>query len=281
MDGSLKPYRHYREYTDEEIRDEQDEYFANDTTKNALPGLFRDRDDITYWVKDAQVELLDMEELAKLKNSDISSIMTKSDDRGKMLRTLKLMKHYGKDYKRLYKAFHNRYKLPPPLVARDINNDLYLMAGNSRMMMAMAFGYNMPVKIVKYKKAIQEGSMDTDNLMTIAIKIANMYGIRSKLRFSKSAKNKADYDWQGDVITLDPKPKNILDFVESVLHEIDHAKMRYKYGPNKYELLYTRAGQMMVDKGKDFYWDNPFEKQAEDFAKKNAKKIYKKLNLKK
>ena len=121
MDGSLKPYKYYREYTDEEIRDEQDEYFANDKTKNALPGLFRDRDDITYWVKDAQVELLDMEELSKLKNSDISSIMTKSSDRGKMLRTLNLMKHYGKDYKRLYKAFHNRYKLPPPLIARDLS----------------------------------------------------------------------------------------------------------------------------------------------------------------
>ena len=69
VDGTLKPYRHYREYTDEEIRDEQDEYFANDSTKNALPGLFKDRDDITYWVKDAQVELLDMEELMRLKNS--------------------------------------------------------------------------------------------------------------------------------------------------------------------------------------------------------------------
>ena len=148
-------------------------------------------------------------------------------------------------------------------------------------MMGVSLGYNVPVKIIPYKKEIvKESKVNKNDLMTIAIKVANIYGIKSKLRFSKSAKNKADYDWQDDIITLDPKPKNILDFIESVLHEIDHAKMRYKYGPDKYELLYTKAGQMMVDKGKDFYWDNPFEKQAEKFAKQNAKKIYKKLNFK-
>jgi len=36
----------------------------------------------------------------------------------------------------------------------------------------------------------------------------------------------------------------------------------------------------MVDKGKDFYWDNPFEKQAEDFAKREGKKVLKMLNKK-
>jgi hypothetical protein len=279
VDGSLKPYRHYREYTDEEIRDEQDEYFANDKTKNALPGLFRDRDDITYWVKDAQVELLDMEELAKLKNSDISSIMTKSSDRGKMLRTLNLMKHYGKDYKRLYKAFHNRYKLPPPLVARDINDDLYLMAGNSRMMMAMAFGFNMPVKIVKYKKTIQENVMDKNNLLKIAKFIIRKHNLKSKVNFSKKSNDRGRYDWQDDIITLAPNPKNMLDFVESVLHEVDHAVMRKKMGSDEYEWKYTKAGQIALDKGKDFYWDNPFEKQAEKYARVNGKKWLKKISV--
>ena len=30
VDGTLKPYRSYRQYTDAEIKSEQDEYFAND-----------------------------------------------------------------------------------------------------------------------------------------------------------------------------------------------------------------------------------------------------------
>lgn len=279
MDGSLKPYRHYREYTDEEIRDEQDEYFANDSTKNALPGLFKDRDDITYWVKDAQVELLDMEELMKLKNSDVSSIVSRPNDKSRMLMALKLMKHYGKDYKRLYKAYHNRFKLPPPLVARDVNNDLYLMAGNSRMMMAIAFGYNMPVKIIKYKKTIYEASMGNDKLLKVAKFIIRKHNLKSKVKFSKKSNDKGRYDWQADIITLAPNPKSMLDFVESVLHEVDHAMMRKKLGADDYEWKYTRAGQIALDNGKDFYWDNPFEKQAEKYAKKNAKKYIKKLSF--
>ncbi len=281
MDGGLKPYRHYRKYTEEEIKSEFEEYFDNPPTKKALPGIFGDKEDMEYHIKDSRLELLDMNELQSLINSDISEILSEPTQKARMLKTLRLMNEYDKNYRRLFYAFGNLEKLPPPLVVRDKNNDLYLLAGNSRMMMGAAFGYNMPVKIINYtKEIVKESKVNQNDLMTIAIKVANIYGIKSKLRFSKSAKNKADYDWQDDIITLDPKPKNILDFIESVLHEIDHAKMRYKYGPDKYELLYTKAGQMMVDKGKDFYWDNPFEKQAEKFAKQNAKKIYKKLNFK-
>ena len=280
VDGTLKPYRNYREYTPEEIRDEQDEYFANDATKKALPKLFRDRDDVTYWVKDAKLELLDLEELQRLNNSDIGEILTEPTQKARMLSTLRLMKQYGKNYRRLFAAFKKNTKLPPPLVVRDKNLDLYLLAGNSRLMMAAAFGFNMPVKIIKFKKEIvKEAKFKKDELLKVAIRIANMFGVRSKLRFQAGTGNKADYDWMKDIITLDPYPDNMLDFIESVLHEIDHARMRRKYGPNKYEQEYTIAGQLMVDKGKDFYWDNPFEKQAEDFAKRNSKKIYKKLNF--
>ena len=282
VDGTLKPYRNYREYTPEEIRDEQDEYFANDVTKKALPKLFRDRDDVTYWVKDAKLELLDRNELDSLINSDIAEILSEPTQKARMLSTLRLMKEYGKNYRRLFAAFKKGYKLPPPLVVRDKNGDLYLLAGNSRLMMAAAMGYNMPVKIIKFKKEIvKEAKFKKDDLLKVAIRIAGMFGIRSKLRFQAGTGNKADYDWMKDIITLDPNPDDMLDFIESVLHEIDHARMRKKYGPNKYEQEYTIAGQLMVDKGKDFYWDNPFEKQAEDFAKRNAKKIYKKLNFSK
>ena len=53
--------------------------------------------------------------------------------------------------------------------------------------------------------------------------------------------------------------------------------MRKKLGADGYEETYTIAGQKMVDKGKDFYWDNPFEKQAEKYAEKNSKKYMKKI----
>jgi len=242
--------------------------------------MFGDREDMEYWIKDSKLELLDLKELKSLYNTDVGEILTEPTRKTRMLRTLRLMKKYDKNYRRLFSAFGNFEKLPPPLVVRDKNNDLYLLAGNSRLMMGVAFGYNVPVKIIKYSKVImKENKLKKQELMSTAIKIALMYGVRSKLRFKSGTGNKADYDWVKDIITLDPNPDNMLDFIESVLHEIDHALMRRKYGANKYEQEYTIAGQMMVDKGKDFYWDNPFEKQAEDFAKRNSKKIYKKLNF--
>ena len=229
VDGPLKAYRHYREYTKDEIRSEQDEYFENDATKKALPNLFRDRDDVTYHVKDAPLELLDRGELNRLQNSDAKEILSEPTQKARMLATLRLMKHYGKNYKSLYRAFAKREKLPPPLVVRDKNDDLYLLAGNSRIMMAIAFGFNMPVKSLKFsKKIVRERKYKRTDLLTIAIKIANMYGVRSKLRFKSGTGNKADYDWVKDIITLDPKPDNIWLIKGKIFTGTTHLKNKLK-----------------------------------------------------
>ena len=74
------------------------------------------------------------------------------------------------------------------------------------------------------------------------------------------------------------KDLNIAFFGGSHVHSKILKKCK-KLGANGYEEAYTRAGQMMVDKGKDFYWDNPFEVQAEKYAEKNVKKYIKKLNF--
>jgi len=254
VDGSLKPYRNYRQYTNAEIRDEQDEYFANDHTKHAAPGLFRDRDDITYWVKDSDLELLDIDELKRLKNSDIQRVLAIDTSSKRLAMSLELMKNYGKDYERLARAFTNNEQLPPPLVIRDKNNTLWLMAGNSRLIMAAALGYNMPVKVVKYKQELKiEGvNMDKLAMADIAKKLIKIHNLRTAVKFDKS-NNKADYDWDGDVINVDPSPNSLKDFIHSVLHEIDHAMMRKRLGAKGYEWEYTQAGMEMVEKGKDFY----------------------------
>ena len=54
--------------------------------------------------------------------------------------------------------------------------------------------------------------------------------------------------------------------------------MRKKMGSDEYEWKYTKAGQIALDKGKDFYWDNPFERQAEKYARVNGKKWLKKIS---
>ena len=348
MDGALKPYRHFRKYTEEEIKSEFGEYFDNQKARKTLPKLFGDKEDMEYHIKDSRLELLDMEELRSLKNSDTKEILSEPTQKARMLRTLRLMKSYDKNYKRLFYGFSKLEKLPPPLVVRDKNNDLYLLAGNSRLIMGISLGYNVPVKIIPYSKEmvkesvnekvnhdikqiykllikygqsakdaaqmmkkhwkyvskkygnsgprgmataliglhalgeriVKEEKLNKDVLIDIASKIIKLHNLKSKIKFSKSSGNKADYDWVDDVITLMPNPKNTLDFIESVLHEVDHAVMRKKYGAAKYEQLYTKAGELMIQKGKDFYWDNPFEVQARKYEK-NAKKYIKKLNLKK
>ena len=120
--------------------------------------------------------------------------------------------------------------------------------------------------------------MDKNNLLKIAKFIIRKHNLKSKVNFSKKSNDRGRYDWQDDIITLAPNPKNMLDFVESVLHEVDHAVMRKKMGSDEYEWKYTKAGQIALDKGKDFYWDNPFEKQAEKYARVNGKKWLKKIS---
>lgn len=279
VDGSLKSYRHFREYTDSEIRDEQDEYFDNDHTKESAPGLFRDRDDITYWIKDSKVELLDMSELMSLKNSDIDEILKYNKKDIRLKAAIKLAKHYGKDYQSILSAFRNNYKLPPPLVIRDKNNSLYLMSGNTRMILSVALGFNMPVKVVKYKQELKTENfkLNKSKMIDVAKWLVKQHRLKSKVEISRSSSLRGNYNWDTDTIIIDNKPSDVLDFVETVLHEIDHALMRKKLGANKYEIQYTTAGQEAVDRGKDFHDDNPFEIQAEKYAEKNGKKWLKKI----
>ena len=103
------------------------------------------------------------------------------------------------------------------------------------------------------------------------------YGLRSKVKFGKvKGQNEADYDWVNDVINLKRSYPNVKEFVVSVLHEIDHAKMRYKMGVKKYEHEYTMAGQTAVENGGDFHDDNFFEEQAEKWAQKEYRKVWSK-----
>ena len=76
------------------------------------------------------------------------------------------------------------------------------------------------------------------------------YGLRSKVKFGKvKGQNEADYDWVKDVINLKRSYPNVKEFIVSVLHEIDHAKMRKKMGVRKYEWEYIKAGEEAEAKG--------------------------------
>ena len=101
--------------------------------------------------------------------------------------------------------------------------------------------------------------------------LVKQYKLKSKIKF-KAGSTKADYDWTKDIIYLRTSYSSIKDFLITVLHEIDHAKDAYRMGKRKYEDEYQKAGDIAVNKGKDFHDDNSFEKKAENWAKSEVKK---------
>ena len=102
-----------------------------------------------------------------------------------------------------------------------------------------------------------------------AEQLVKAYRLRSKVRFGKvSGGNKADYDWNKDIINLKKSYRSVKEFIITVLHEIDHANDRKTMGARKYEKEYQKAGDIAVNKGRDFHDDNSFEEKAEKWARK-------------
>ena len=103
----------------------------------------------------------------------------------------------------------------------------------------------------------------------IASQLVKGYGLRSKIKIGNvRGGNKADYDWVKDIINLKKSYSSVKEFIITVLHEIDHAKMRKKMGAKKYEWEYVKAGEEAEAKGRDFHDDNKYEEQAEEWARK-------------
>ena len=109
-----------------------------------------------------------------------------------------------------------------------------------------------------------------------AEQLVKAYRLRSKVRFGKvSGGNKADYDWNKDIINLKKSYSSVKEFIITVLHEIDHANDRKTMGARKYEKEYQKAGDIAVNKGRDFHDDNSFEEKAEEWARKEYSRKWK------
>ena len=103
----------------------------------------------------------------------------------------------------------------------------------------------------------------------IATQLVKDYGLRSKVKFGNiKGGNKGNYDWNRDIINLKKSYRSVKEFIITVLHEIDHAKDRKRMGARNYEKEYQKAGDIAVNKGRDFHDDNAFEEKAEKWARK-------------
>jgi hypothetical protein len=148
----LAHYKYFRPYNHTEIENEIDEYFKNEYTKSKLPKMWKDRDDGRSMIKTSSYEFFSEDELRSIMNTDVGEIL---DSENKMERAIELAKDYGKDYKRIIDGIKKKVEFPPPLVVKDSKDKLYLLGGNSRLMLGVAMGYNFPVKVISWSKEIQ------------------------------------------------------------------------------------------------------------------------------
>jgi len=144
----LKVYLHVRDFTDEELAEEVEEYFDNEKTFRAFPDLAEDRKQLIKMIKDADEEVLTTDELLQLTNSDVGDIL-KSDNPKQLL--VKIAKENQKDLPRLKKALSGKQDLPMPIVIKHPDG-YYLMAGNTRLSLLAVKGYTIPVKVLVYDK---------------------------------------------------------------------------------------------------------------------------------
>ena len=112
----------------------------------------------------------------------------------------------------------------------------------------------------------------------IAVELVKKAGLKSKVEFTNTGGNKADYNVEKDTIRIKPTSR-FKDFLVTVFHEIDHAKDAQKMGKEKYKRAYEMAMNIAVDKGGDAHDDNYYEKKAEKYGRKMAKD-YLKINRK-
>jgi len=157
VDHKSSKVRKVRDYTDKEYEEETGEYFENDFTKNLAPNAFKDKGDMIEKMRAAKPQFLSSEELESINNCDAGEILNSTDglvgdEAKKAMMSLGKEKaeYYGKDWDRIGDAIENNDPVPSPMVLRDKNGDMSLLAGNTRLMSYTAHGKNIPVKIIDY-----------------------------------------------------------------------------------------------------------------------------------
>ena len=108
--------------------------------------------------------------------------------------------------------------------------------------------------------------------LEVAAGIIKKYGLKSKVKFG-SGKDYADYKPETDTIYLRKSYPSVKEFLITILHEIKHALDAKRLGTKKFIKKYTQAGTMAAYDGLDPHDDNKWEEKAEDFAKRELKKI--------
>ena len=97
----------------------------------------------------------------------------------------------------------------------------------------------------------------------------------------KSMKSHAHFEVETGTLLLSTKyktikPRQVKEFLITIIHEIRHAMDAKKYGWKKFkkmwELEANKIEQGYVSGKSDGYWDNPYEIEAEQFGQRTYRK---------
>ena len=108
------------------------------------------------------------------------------------------------------------------------------------------------------------------------------YGVSSVKIKMKSLKGHAHYNVDTGTLELSTryktiKPRQVKEFLITIIHEIYHAMDAKRYGWKKFKDKYEYEMNYRIAKDQDEYEDNKYEIAAEKFGQKNYKKWYRKF----
>ena len=162
-------------------------------------------------------------------------------------------------------------KIELPIVMKK-DGAYELIAGNTRLTTLEKAGLQTKVWLIDLDQLKESNLLERVDYLQVAKEIIKQYGLNSKVKFS-SGKDYADYKPDQDTIYLRNSYPNLKEYYKTVLHEIHHALMTKQLGAKKFMKKYIQAGTMAAHAGLDPHNGNKWEKKAEDFAKRELKKI--------
>jgi hypothetical protein len=139
----LKVYVSIREYTDEDLDDEADEYFKNERTLEAFPNIADSSAELKDMITKAPSEVLTRDELNNLTNSDVPDVLSGKNK----MQILKNLLGRKQDVTGLLKDIKAQKPIAMPIVIKHIDG-YYLLGGNTRLSVLAAIGHTMPVKVL-------------------------------------------------------------------------------------------------------------------------------------
>ena len=125
-------------------------------------------------------------------------------------------------------------------------------------------------KVVNFRISPKNAITERVDFYEIATQLVKKAGLKSKVKFTNTGSNKADYNVDKDIINIKPTSR-FKDFLVTVFHEIDHAKDAQKFGKKKYKEKYEMEMNKAAQAGKDPHDDNFYERKAEKYGRKMAK----------